>query len=64
MKVIDGIFLSKISGGNSGLGAASSGLTNQKGSSIAQGIVSGRQNQGSKSNSGSSKSERGGGKNH
>jgi hypothetical protein len=63
MKEIDDVFLDKISGGNSGLAAAGSGLTNQSGGSIAQGVVSGRHTQGN--NAGSSSSgggSRGGGR--
>lgn len=69
MKEIEGVHLDKISGGNSGLAAAGSGLTNKSGGSIAQGVVSGRQTQGNKaggssSKSGSNSGSHGGGRNH
>ncbi len=63
MKEIEGVHLDKISGGNSGLAAAGSGLTNKSGGSIAQGVVSGRQTQGNKAGGSSSKGgSRGGGR--
>jgi len=63
MKVLDDISLEKVSGGNSGLAAASSGLTNQRGSDIAKGIVGARQNQGRGPNRGANNNNRGGNNN-